>query len=117
MELIESAVVTTLAGSKAGYTEADGIGSSAQFPGPVGIALDTSNNLYVSDYMTAKVRMVSASGVVTTLAGCVSGYADGAGTNAMFHLWGIAVDTNGHVIVADQNNNRIRTIVIGKHGR
>ena len=48
---------------------------------------------------------------VSTLAGEVSGFANGVGTNAGFRQpSGVAVDASGNVFVADQANNRIRRV-------
>jgi sugar lactone lactonase YvrE len=103
--------VTTLAGSSRGY--ADGTGTAAQFALPAGIAAD-GENLYVADSGNHRIRkIVIASGVVTTLAGDgTAGYADGRGAAAQFNRpGGVAVD-GGVLYVADQNNHRIRKIVI-----
>ena len=51
-------VVTTLAGSsKAGF--ADGMGNAALFNAPQGLAIDTQGNIYVSDGLNNKIRMIT----------------------------------------------------------
>ena len=102
-------VVTTLAGSTAGY--ADGYGIHAKFNQVNGITVDNSGNVYVSDKENRKVRKITPEGLVTTLAGSVAGFADGQGSNAQFNLLrGITVDGAGNVYVADDVNDKIRKI-------
>ncbi len=49
--------------------------------------------------------------MVSTFAGSTEGFADGIGTEAQFNLpFGVAVDSEGNVYVADLDNHRIRKI-------
>ncbi len=105
-------VVTTLAGTGvAGF--ADGAGASAQFNNPTDVALNPAQNiLYVADGTNQRVRAITLPGaVVTTLAGNGTFTAvDGIGTAAQLSPYGIAVDANGNLFVADPGNHRIRKI-------
>lgn len=91
----------------------DGIGTEARFSSPQGIAVDSNGNAYVADTGNHTIRKVTASGVVTTLAGTAGqpGKADGRGAAARFDQpTGIAVDASGQVFVADTGNSTIRRI-------
>jgi sugar lactone lactonase YvrE len=105
---------TTLAGSSATVVNSqDGTGAAAQFDAPRGVAVDRNGNIYVADTRNNTIRKVTPSGTVTTIAGSAGseGASDGAGTSARFNEpFGLAVDDNGTVYVADNSNNAIRKI-------
>ena len=106
-------VVSTLAGS-GNIGSTDSIGTAASFYNPAGVALDKYGNVYVADLSNQKIRKVSPTGVVSTLAGNGSiGSADSISTKAsFFNPNGVTVDNSGNVYVADADNNKIRKIEI-----
>jgi hypothetical protein len=103
--------VTVFAGSSIGFT--NGPGSTALFGTILGLACDANGNLYVADATNNAIRMVTPAGVVSTIAGNgIQGYLDGDSTQTEFkNPFGITVDKNGIVYVADELNNRIRKLV------
>ncbi|MEO6995232.1 MAG: immunoglobulin domain-containing protein [Lacunisphaera sp.] len=112
-KISSSGVVTTFAGSAGAQGSTDGSGADARFSFPAGLALDGSGNLYVADSGNSLIRKISASGMVTTIAGLAgqSGHVDGAARSAQFNLpQALALDPLGNLLVADTRNNTIRKI-------
>jgi hypothetical protein len=106
-------VVTTLAGLAGSAGTNDGPGNGAQFNEPAAVAVDSAGNVYVADTANDTIRKVTPSGVVTTLAGLAGspGSANGTGNAARFNFpFGLTVDTNGNVYVADSANDTIRKV-------
>ena len=112
-KITPAGVVSALAGTanQTGYV--DGIGSAARFRYPSGIATDTAGNVYIADAESDTIRKITATGVVTTIAGTDKnpGSSDGTGSAAQFaNPNGIAVDAAGNAYIADTDNNTIRKI-------
>ncbi|SFF63613.1 Sugar lactone lactonase YvrE [Duganella sp. CF458] len=107
-------LVTTIAGSGNVGGKADGPAASASFDQPLGIAIDKAGYLYVADARNNLVRKISPGGMVTTLAGSVSGSADGIGGTASFSMArGIAADNRGNLIMVDADLLRQLTPQVG----
>jgi sugar lactone lactonase YvrE len=111
--VISTGVVTTFAGSGVA-TYIDDVGTNAAFNIPSGICVDNNGNLYVADTQNSRIRKITPSGVVTTIAGSSSGFLDGIGTNAMFsNPFGIIIDNlNSNLYLTDAGSHRIRKIVL-----
>ena len=106
-------VVSTFAGVIGAGGDLDGPAATARFSEPTGLAIDAAGNLFVADLSNHTVRKITASGVVSTLAGLArtAGRADGPGATARFsYPFGVAVDGAGNVFVGDTANNTIRRI-------
>ncbi|MEO5776965.1 MAG: T9SS type A sorting domain-containing protein [Flavobacterium sp.] len=103
--------VTTIAGNGT-IGSADGIGTAATFYYPAIVAVDTANNLYITDEENHKIRKITNNGTVSTLAGNGTlGFNDGVSTSAQFNFpTGVAIDDSNNVFVCDYGNNKIRKI-------
>jgi sugar lactone lactonase YvrE len=105
--------VSTVAGVPGGGF-ADGPASSAAFNNPMGVTVDRFGNVFVADTGNNSIRMITAAGVVTTIAGSPTNplyLVDGVGSAATFSQpSGIAVDDAGNVYVADTGHCVIRLL-------
>jgi len=105
--------VTTLAGLVGNSGSADGTGGAARFNFPLGIAVDSSGDVFVADYNNHVIRRVTQVGVVTTIAGAPGspGSTDGLGPVARFrNPIGLAVDSAGALHVGDAENHTLRKV-------
>jgi hypothetical protein len=102
--------MTTVAGSSIG--SADGTVSVAQFGNPLGVAVNSAGTIYIVDNYYENVRVISSTGVVTTLAGRgTSGMVDGTGTNTAFRdIHYAALDTSNNMYIADRGNSAVRKV-------
>jgi uncharacterized protein (TIGR03437 family) len=108
-------VITTVAGTGSGGTLGDGGPAlSAQLLSPESIAIDGAGNLYIADFGNNRVRKVSTNGIITTVAGTGGfGYLGDGGpaTGAQFYyISAVAIDPSGNLLIADENNSRVRRV-------
>ncbi len=115
-KVTSAAVVTTLAGLAGAFGSADGVGSSARFYQPQGLAVDSARNIYLADTGNHTIRKVTPGALVSTPAGLAGsfGSANGTGGNARFYQpTGVAVDGLNNVYVADSLNSTLRMLTPG----
>jgi hypothetical protein len=98
--------ITTVVGTGvAGFGGDGGAATQAQIDSPTGIEVDGLGNVFISDTSNRRVRMVSAGGFITTVAGngeMSDGGGDGGlATEAGIEPWDIAVDGEGDLFIAD----------------
>lgn len=110
---ISGGTITTIAGTGvSGYSGDNGPATNAKLSAPVGVAVDTQNNVYIADLGNARVRKVS-NGTITTVAGNGGFGSNGDGgqaTNAAIYPYGVAVDSNGNLYIAESATERVRKV-------
>jgi sugar lactone lactonase YvrE len=110
----DSPTITTVAGDgKQGFSGDGGPATSARIFNAHGIAFDASGNLYIADTDNWRIRKVSISGIITTVAGKgTEGFSGdgGAATSAELYPWGVALDPSGNLYIADGRNYRVRKV-------
>ena len=112
---LPNGIITTVAGNRTASYNGDGIAATnAELYNPLGVAVDTSGDLFISDYRNYRIRKIGTNGIITTVAG--------NGTNAYFGDGGAAtnaelswpcdmgVDASGNLFIADSGNNVIRKV-------
>ncbi len=116
-----SGIISTIAGDnyfiwQGGFSGDGGPATNAELHHPVGIAVDKGGNVLIADQYNSRVRKISTSGIITTIAGDVGPYGGFAGdggqaTNAELNLpQEIALDPAGNLFIADNNNSVIRKV-------
>ena len=120
-----SGIITTVAGNGTqGFSGDGGPATSASLAFPVAVAVDAVGNLYIADLYNNRIRKISTSGIITTVAGngtknAQSGLGSYSGDNGpatsagLNYPYGVAVDGSGNLYIADLYNNRIRKVSAG----
>ena len=110
-----SGIITTVAGNGiASYSGDGGQATAAGIYYPTFITCDISGNLYISDYGNARIRKVTTSGIITTVAGdSTAGYSGDGGQAIAAEIYnpgGLTFDAVGNLYIADNGNNVIRMV-------
>ncbi|NVJ45933.1 MAG: hypothetical protein HWE07_02365, partial [Cytophagia bacterium] len=105
--------VTSYVGKKA-FGNVDAQGENAVFNSPYRLAIDSDDNLYVTellDFFPPTIRKVDTEQNVTTIAGSTEGYLDGAALEAQFgRTLPLDIDSRGRIYIADEDNYRVRRV-------
>lgn len=107
-------IITTVAGNGLGdFTAEHGRATNESLWLPSHVAVDSAGNLYISDDGNNRVRKVSPSGMMTTVAGggnCCGLGDGGPATRANLDPGGLAIDTGGNLFISDTGHNRVRKV-------
>lgn len=114
---VSAGVIATVVGTGVvGFPGDGGPAIAANLWGPLGLAIDSSGNLYISDSADERVRKVALDGTISTVAGTgLPGYTgdNGPATAAEINQpIGIAVDLSGNLYFSD-GVSRVRKVSAG----
>jgi hypothetical protein len=120
-------VITTVAGNgttcNQGICGDGGLATSANLYFPYGVAVDSSGDLYIADFVDNRIRKVTAgTGIITTVVG--NGVQCPTATNAcgdsgaalsasLYNPTGIAIDNARDLFIADGSDQRVRKVAAG----
>jgi sugar lactone lactonase YvrE len=112
---VQPGAIATVAGNGVAGYSGDGIpATQAELNQPISLVIDGAGNLYIADSVNARIREVSTSGVIATVAGNGQAGSSGDGgpaTNAEFYSpRGVALDSSGNLYIADFSANRVRAV-------
>ncbi|MCE5308509.1 MAG: hypothetical protein LLG20_12795 [Acidobacteriales bacterium] len=110
--------ITTVAGTGvAGYSGDGDAAVRARLNAPTGVAADADDNLFIADSYNHRIRQVTADGVIRTIAGTgAAGFSGNGGTATAAELHtptGLALDADGNIYFADNENNHVRRLKPG----
>jgi sugar lactone lactonase YvrE len=110
---VAGGLISTIGGN--GFTLYSGDGgqaTNAQLDSPSAIAVDNSGNLYISDSLNNRVRVVSPGGTITTFAGGGGQLGDGGPPTSasLNNPQGIATDSAGNVYIRDTGDGLLRKV-------
>ena len=101
-------IVSTIAGNGiAAFLGDGGPATAASINEPEGIVFDAIGNLYFADNTNSRIRKISTTGIITTIAGTgMGGYSGdgGAATAAEINPWGISIDSYGKLYFSDDGS-------------
>jgi hypothetical protein len=112
--------ISTVVGGGFGAAVDGGAAQTATLKFPKGVATDLQGNLFVADSLNHRIRKVSTSGVISTVAGTgTAGFAgDGAAATAaqLNSPYALGVDSTGVLSISDLWNYRVRSVGAGPAG-
>jgi uncharacterized protein (TIGR03437 family) len=111
-------IISTFAGNGSeGFSGDGGLAVNAMINIPYDVAADAAGKVYIADAGNNRIRKVSTSNIITTVAGTdTNGFGGDGGTATQAILnfpWGLATDATGNVYVGDRVNERVRKIALG----
>lgn len=108
-------IISTIAGiGVSGFSGDNGPATAARLAGPYSIAIDGMGNVFIADVDNGRIRRISPTGIIKTVAGTGTASYNGDNIPAtaahLFEPIAITVNTAGDLFIADAWNNRVRKV-------
>ena len=117
---LDSGVITTVVGTGDSGYNGDGMPAlESALAGPSGLALDYEGHLYIADTFNGRIRRMDRNtGFLSTVAGNGAEFRYERGVNeqsqSLARPYGIAITSEGHVLITDSDHHLIRKWDVGK---
>ena len=109
--------ISTVAGTGTAGFNGDNIpATTAQLNVPLGVSATPDGGYLIADALNNRIRKVSASGVISTVAGTTAGFSGDGGPAISAQLFtpvAVAATADGGFLIADRGNQRIRRVDSG----
>ena len=107
--------ITTVAGTgQLGFSGDGGLATQARLNIPFSVVVDAAGDLFIADGFNHRVRKVSPSGIISTVAGTgVAGFSGDEGMATMARLnfpAHVVLDQAGNLFITDAFNHRVRKV-------
>lgn len=114
-KIASTGIITTVAGNDTSGGSGDGgSATAARLSYPINVFVNSSGDLFISDLGNNKIRVVSSSGIISTIAGNGHpGYSGDGGPAAAACLlapMSARMDASGNLYICDAQNNVIRKV-------
>jgi gliding motility-associated-like protein len=108
-------IISTIAGNGTnGYSGDGGAATAAELGTPTGVIVTAAGIIYIADNGNQRIRQISTTDIITTIAGNGTAGFSGDGGQAtgaeLSNPSTLALDAGNNLYIADKSNNRIRKI-------
>lgn len=112
---ISDGQITTIAGNGTqGFSGDGGLATTAELNEPSGVVGNPDGRIFIADTANQRIRVINSTGAISTFAG--TGVAGSSGDNRpamkaqLSRPIGLALDAANNLIIADENDHRLRRI-------
>ena len=114
---VTAGVIATIAGTgTCGYSGDGGPAAAAALCLPTAVAVDSAGGVYIADTNNYRIRKIAGTAISTVAGNGVQSFSGDGGlatTAGLDSPFGVAVDSNLNIYIADTYNQRVRMVTYG----